>query len=148
FARRFRRQRLAMAALILLVLLVITAAFAPLLAPHDPIVQDLGNTLDSPSGGHLLGTDSLGRDILSRLIYASRLSLFASSLTVAIATLIGVPIGIVAGYLAGKLATCISMVNDAFMGFPPILLAIGVGGALGPSLRNAMTAVGIVNVPR
>jgi ABC-type dipeptide/oligopeptide/nickel transport system permease subunit len=148
FLRRFRRQRLAMAALGFLLLLVLTAVFAPLLAPHDPLTQDLRNALASPSRSHLLGTDSLGRDILSRLVYASRISLYAAFLAVTIAAVIGVPIGIVAGYLGGKVDALVSMVNDSFMGFPPILLAIGVVGALGPNLRNAMVAVGIVNIPR
>lgn len=148
FWRRFRRQRPALAALGFLVFIVLVAVFAPVLAPADPNAQILRDNLQSPSWSHWLGTDELGRDILSRLIYASRLSLLAALQAVGVGIVLGVPPGLVAGYLGGRIDALIMRITDAVMSFPPLILAIAIVGVLGPDLRNAMFAIGVVFAPR
>lgn len=148
FARRFRRNRAAVAALVFLGLLVLVAVFADLIAPHDPNAQDLGHTLAGPfSPGHLLGTDELGRDELSRLIVATRIALQACGQALIVGIVLGVPPALVAGYLGGWVDTLVVRVADAVQSFPPLFLAIGLVGVMGPGLRNAMVAVGIVFAP-
>jgi peptide/nickel transport system permease protein len=148
FWRRFRRQRPALVALGFLIFLTIVAIFAPLLAPADPNAQALRDAMQSPSWEHWLGTDELGRDVLSRLIYASRLSLLAALQAVVVGVVLGVPPGLVAGYLGGRIDVLIMRVTDAVMSFPPLILAIAIVGVLGPNLRNAMLAIGVVFAPR
>ncbi|HUF97701.1 MAG TPA: ABC transporter permease [Ilumatobacter sp.] len=149
FVRRFAEQRVAMAALTLLALIVIAAVFASSLAPHPPNAQNLRNILKGPgSDGHLLGTDHLGRDVLSRLIYGARFSLLASVEAVGVGLLIGFLPGLLAGYIGGKVDWCVMRVIEALMAFPPIILAIAVVASLGPGLTNAMIAVGVVFAPR
>ena len=148
FARRFATHKVAVVALVVIVLLVVVALFAPAIAPKDPNAQSLSDSLQSPSGAHWLGTDELGRDVLSRLIYGSRVSLTAALQAVVIAVLLGVPPGLVAGYFGSWIDMIISRVTDAVMSFPPLLLAIGIVGVFGPGLRNAMLAVGIIFAPR
>lgn len=149
FLRRVRGNRGAVIALIMLGLLVVVAVAGPWLAPVDPNQQDLRGVLQNPlSSGHLLGTDQLGRDILSRLIVGTRVSLLAITLAVGVALAVGVPLGFVAGYLGGRTDAVIMRVNDAAMSFPPLLLAIAIVAMLGPSLRNAMFAVGVLMAPR
>lgn len=147
-ARRFARQRAAMIALGFLVLMVLAAAFAPLLTPYDPDVSNLRNALQGPSGQHWLGTDELGRDTLTRLLFAARVSLFAAVQAVGVGVLLGVVPGVVAGYVGGWIDALIMRITDAFLAFPPIILAIAVVGVLGPSLTNAMFAIGLVFAPR
>jgi peptide/nickel transport system permease protein len=130
------------------VLLVLVSFGAPLIAPYSPSMQDLGNTLAAPSAQHWLGTDDLGRDILSRLLYGGRVALYASALAVGIAFILGVPIGILAGFRGGWLDTVVSRVIDTLLSFPAIVLAIAVTGALGIGLTNGMIAVGIVFAPQ
>jgi peptide/nickel transport system permease protein len=137
----------AVAALFFLVALFGLAAFAPWIAPYSPTAQNLGNTLAEPSAAHWMGTDDLGRDVLSRLIHGAPASLFASFLAVAVAAAIGVPVGLVAGFMGGWVDDIISRVIDTLLSFPGIVLAIGVTGALGIGLTNAMIAVGIVFSP-
>ncbi|GAA2358388.1 ABC transporter permease [Dactylosporangium salmoneum] len=146
--RRFRRQRLAMLALAFIAAMVVVAVFAGVLAPHDPNAQNLNRVMEGPSGSYPLGTDQLGRDVLSRLMYAARLSLLAAGIAVAFAVVIGLPIGLAAGYLGGITDRVVMLVTDGLMGFPPIILAVGVVGALGPGIVNAMIAVGIIYIPR
>lgn len=148
FLRRFRRQRPALVALVFLLLLVAVAVLAPVLAPDDPRAQDLQAVLDRPGGEHLLGTDQVGRDVLSRMLFAARISLLAAAQAVLVAVALGVPLGLVAGYVSGAVDTLVMRVTDAVMAFPPLLLAISLVGVLGPSLTNAMLAVGIVFAPR
>lgn len=148
FRRRFLRQRPAVVALVFLVGLVLVAVFAPVVAPHDPLVQDLRNTLQGPSSEHWLGTDELGRDVLSRMIFGSRVSLLAAAQAVVLALALGVLPGLVAGYFGGLVDTAISRLTDTLMSFPPLLLAIAIVGVFGPNLRNAMIAVGIIFAPR
>lgn len=148
FLRRYCRNPTAVVATIILVLIVLVAIFAPELAPHDPARSSLRNILKPPSATYLLGSDDLGRDVLSRLIYASRLSLIASVQAVVIALVIGLPLGLISGYIGGWVDTVIMRCNDALMSFPALILAVVIVGLLGPSLTNAMTAIGLVYAPR
>lgn len=147
-ARRFRSNRLAMTALICLLLVIAAAALAPLLAPYPPDQIAMKARLLPPTSGHLLGTDELGRDTLSRLLYASKTSLLASVTAVGVALSIGLPSGLVAGFFEGWLDNVLSRIADAIMSFPYLLLAMAVISALGPGLRNAMTAIGLIYAPR
>lgn len=146
-ARRFFGNKAAVAGLVLVALLVLVAAVGPLLAPSDPNAQSLADRLQFPSGEYLLGTDAFGRDILSRLLYASRVSLFAAVLAVGIATAAGIPLGLLAGYVGGPVDAGLSRVADAFIAIPGLLLAFGIVGILGPGLTNAMIALGIILAP-
>jgi hypothetical protein len=123
------------------------AVLAPLIAPYSPTAQNINAMLISPSAAHWLGTDDLGRDTLSRLLYGAPISLFASLLAVSIGLAIGLPVGLCAGYLGGKTDAVISRIIETLMSFPGIVLAVGITGALGIGLTNAMIAVGIVFAP-
>ena len=138
--------RAALAILVLLVL-VIVAIGAPWIAPYAPTAQDANNMLAAPGPGHLLGTDDLGRDIFSRLVYGAPATVYASLLAVGVAILIGLPVGLAAGFFGGWTDDIISRVIDTFLSFPAIVLAIAVTGALGIGLTNGMIAVGIVMFP-
>jgi len=142
------RQRLARVSGAVLLFMIVVAVFAPLVAPYDPLEQDLGNSLASPGWSHPLGTDQLGRDILSRLVFGARLSLGAAAIAVAVATLLGVLPGLVAGYVGGWADAVVMRITDALMSFPPLILALAITGVLGPGLGNAMVAVGVVFAPR
>jgi peptide/nickel transport system permease protein len=146
--RRFARRRMALAGTFFLTLLILGALAAPLVSPYDPLRQDLARMLAGPSPAHLLGTDDLGRDVLTRVLYGARLSLGAACLAVAIATLAGVPIGLVAGYLGGRIDDVLMRVIDALQAFPALILAMAIAAALGPGLFNVMVAVGVVYTPR
>ncbi|MFC5949585.1 ABC transporter permease [Pseudonocardia lutea] len=148
FLRRFRRQRLALAALVYLVLVVLATALAPLLATHDPLAQNLASVLQQPGGGHVLGTDDLGRDVFSRALYAGRVSLLAAAQAVGVAVVLGVIPGLVAGYAGRRVDAVIMRLTDALMSFPPLILAIAFVGVLGPSLTNAMFVIGVIFAPR
>ncbi|MDY7100620.1 MAG: ABC transporter permease [Actinomycetota bacterium] len=150
FARRFLRQRGAVVAFAFLLLILFVALFAGLLAPYDPEAQDLRNSMMSPleSSGHLLGTDELGRDTLSRLMFACRISLLAPVIAVSVAFVLGVPLGLISGFAGGAVDTVLMRITDAVMSFPPLILAIAVIAVLRPSLTNAMLAVGFVFAPR
>ncbi len=130
-----------------LVLLVLLAVLAPVIAPYSPIAQDINNMLVPPDSQHLLGTDDLGRDVFSRLIYGAPASLYASFLAVGVACLLGVPVGLLAGFIGGWIDDAISRGIDTLLSFPAIVLAIAVTGALGIGLTNSMVAVGIVFSP-
>lgn len=133
--------------LIIIVILVICAIFAPFLATHDPIVQDILNRYQAPSVNHWLGTDELGRDIFSRIIYGTRISIQIGVIAVGISMAIGIFLGAIAGYFGKWVDHVIMRVIDVLMAFPSILLAIAMVAVLGPGLTNAMIAVGIVGVP-
>lgn len=148
FRRRFARNRPAVIAVGFLLFVAVAAVFAPLLAPYQPDAIDATNVLDGPSGDHLLGTDDLGRDVLSRLLFGARTSLIAASLAVSIAVVIGVPAGLLAGYARGWWDVVLNKVSDTLMSLPPLLLALGVIAATGPGLVNAMAAVGVLFTPR
>ncbi|MBX3705935.1 MAG: ABC transporter permease [Pseudomonadales bacterium] len=147
FLRRFLQQRLALGCLGFLVLLTLAAVFAPWVAPYDPLQQDLDRVLESPSRDHWFGTDELGRDVLSRTLFAARVSLLAAAQAVLIAIAIGVPPGLVAGLWGGRVDGLIMRATDALMSFPPLILAVALIAVLGPSLTNAMIAIGILLSP-
>ena len=134
-------------AIFVLLGLVVVAIGAPWIAPYQPTAQDVNNLLATPSVGHLLGTDDLGRDIFSRLIYGAPATVYASLLAVSVAVAIGLPVGLIAGFFGGWTDDIISRVIDTFLSFPAIVLAIAVTGALGIGLTNGMIAVGIVMFP-
>lgn len=145
--RRLRRNKAAVFSLVVLVLLGLLAVLGPWIAPYDPNKVALGLRLTGPSGEHLLGTDELGRDVLSRLIVATRVDLLASAQAVGLALLIGVPLGIVAGYARGATDAILSRIIDALMTLPPLILAVVVVAILGPGLRNAMLAISVLIIP-
>jgi peptide/nickel transport system permease protein len=146
--RRLRRDRMAMAGIIFLLLVALVSVLAPVLAPRDPIKTNLAQRL-VPIGtpGYLLGADELGRDILSRLIWGGRISLLIGFSAVMVAMMLGVMIGLLAGYFGGWVDSLIMRLIDILMAFPAILLAITIVASLGPGLRNAMLAVAIVGIP-
>ncbi|CAH2603187.1 Glutathione transport system permease protein GsiD [Rhodovastum atsumiense] len=133
-------------ALLYLALLVALSLLAPWVAPHSPVVQSL-DMLMPPDATHWLGTDDLGRDVFSRLIYGAPMTLYASFLAVSVGAAIGLPVGILAGWLGGWVDALTSRFIDALLSFPSIVLAIAVTGALGIGLTNSMIAVGIVFSP-
>jgi peptide/nickel transport system permease protein len=131
-----------------LLTLVFAAIVAPWLAPYSPVEQNLRAVLAEPSHAHWLGTDDLGRDVLSRLIYGVRASLYGCVLATGISIAIGVPIGLAAGFIGGWLDSFVSRTVDALLSFPAIVLAVGVTGVLGPGLTNGMIAVGFTFSPQ
>lgn len=147
--RRLSRDPVAMVALALLVLLILIAIFAPYLAPYDPAKGSVIRRL-KPIGteGYILGTDELGRDMLSRLIYGARLSLIMGVVPVPIAFVIGSAIGIIAGYTGGLINTLIMRTVDVFYAFPSVLLAVALSGALGSGLTNALVSLTVVFIPQ
>lgn len=130
-----------------LVCLVLLSVFAPLIAPYSPTDQNYDTMLAPPSMQHLLGTDDLGRDTLSRLLFGAPVSLYGSILAVAIGLALGLPVGLCAGYFGGKVDLVISRIIDTLLSFPGIVLAVGVTGALGIGMVHSMIAVGIVFSP-
>lgn len=148
FLAAFLSDRTTAVGLGFLLLLIVIAVLTPWIAPHAPNTQHLDEALQGPNTTYWLGTDQLGRDVLTRLMYAARLSLSAALIAVGIAVFIGVPIGIIGGYFGGWIDRIVTLIADSLMGFPYLILAIGVVGVLGPSLVNAMIAIGIVYVPR
>lgn len=148
FWRRLRRERVAMVMLVILGIIVACSALAGLIAPYDPNIQELRDRLQAPSGAHWLGTDDLGRDVLSRILYSGRVSLLAAVQAAAIGVAIGVPIGLIAGYLRGWIDVLASRIADAIMSIPALLLALAIVGVLEPDLTSAMIAIGIVYAPQ
>ncbi len=145
--RWMRRDPRAVLSITFLAALVLVSIFAPVLAPYSPIDQDVTQLLLPPSAAHWLGTDDLGRDVLSRLIWGAPNSLYASFLAVGVGIALGVPVGLVIGFLGGWIDEVVSRFIDALLSFPPIVLAIAVTGALGIGLTNAMLSVGFVFAP-
>ena len=133
--------------LIIILILVIVAIFAPWLAPYDPYDQNLDQVLQQPSWEHLLGTDSLGRDTLSRIIYGARNSLMVGLVALCIAATIGMTIGLLAGYFGGWINAVLMRFVDSLMCFPMILLALVIAALLGSGLRNVMIALGVAMLP-
>ena len=148
------RNKTAVAGLLIVTVFIVAAIFAPVLSPHDPVDASLYDQLKPPvwaPGGtsrNILGTDDLGRDILSRIIYGARVSLLVAVVSVGLAFFCGTLIGAISGYYKGTLDNVIMRFMDILLSFPYILLAIVVVAYLGPSLRNAMIAIGITYVPR
>jgi peptide/nickel transport system permease protein len=148
FLRTFFSNRLALFGAAVMSVFIVMAVFAPFIAPYDPLQQELTEKFAPPSRAHLLGQDELGRDILSRVIYGARISLTAGLAAVAIATGVGTIIGVVAGYFGGRPDSVLMRLMDVLLAFPSILLAIVIVSVLGPSLTNAMLAIGIVFIPQ
>ena len=147
FVRVFLQRRIVAFGLAVLFILTVVAIFAGPLAPYDPYAQELDNILQQPSGTHLLGTDSIGRDTLSRLIYGTRTALEVGFVTVFIATIIGVTLGILAGYFSGWVNNVIMRFTDILMPFPMIVLALLIAAVLGGGIQNVILALGIATVP-
>jgi len=145
--RQLRRNRAAMAALTFLGLVLVAAVLAPLLAPADPAAQDLLDRLQGPSAQHLLGTDTFGRDVLSRLLYGAQVTLLAVLQALLIAAVAGIPLGLLAGFVAGPVDAVLGRVSDALLSLPPLVLALAIVGVIGPGLTNVMVAIGIVLAP-
>jgi peptide/nickel transport system permease protein len=145
--RRFRSRPAAVAGLVVVVLLVLVAALAPWIVPDDPIKTSWTLIRKAPSWAHWMGTDENGRDVLSRVIYGARASLLAGLLSVTIAAGIGVPVGLVAGFAGGIADAVISRIVDAMLAVPFLILAIALAAFLGPSLENAMIAIGVTAAP-
>lgn len=145
---KLKSNRLAMIGFGILAFLILVAIFAPLLAPHNPFAQELGNRLKPLwTDGHLLGTDSLGRDLLSRLIYGSRITLYIVILVALIAPIAGLFVGTVAGYAGGWADTVLMRITDIFLAFPRLVLALAFVAALGAGIENAVIAIALTAWP-
>ncbi len=143
FAVVFLRRKLVIAGLVIISILVITAIFAPLLAPYDPYKQDISQALRQPSEAHLLGTDVVGRDTLSRVIYGSRTSLIIGIIAITIAASIGMAMGLIAAYFGGVTNALIMRFVDALMSFPMLIFALVLASMLGSGLKNVILALGV-----
>jgi peptide/nickel transport system permease protein len=145
--RRLRQRRTAMAGLAVVAMFVVLAVLAPLVAPYDPIATSWAAVRKAPSWAHWMGTDEVGRDVLSRVIWGTRASLSAGLVSVGIALGIGVPLGLLAGYAGGWIDAVLSRLVDAMLAVPFLILAITLAAFLGPSLGNAMIAIGVTATP-
>ncbi|MCF6367925.1 ABC transporter permease [Rhizobium halophilum] len=147
--RRFGENRLALLGLVIILALLFVAAFAGVLAPHDPLQGDLRNARLLPPGaeGYLLGTDDQGRDILSRLLYGSRLTLLVVVLVAVIAAPVGLIVGTVSGYAGGWIDAVLMRITDIFLAFPKLVLALALVAALGPGIENAILAIAVTSWP-
>src|ERR1700753_3637474 len=145
--RRLLKRKGALVGLIVLAIFRLLALFAPLIAPFDPIATSWTLVRKPPSALHWFGTDDLGRDILSRVVYGARASLVAGAISVGIALSVGVPLGLLAGYRGGFIDALISRITDAMLACPFLILAIALAAFLGPSLSNAMIAIGVTATP-
>ena len=142
----FSKNRLSWVGLVLLVAIVLIAVFAPLIAPHDPLEQNIVSRLEPPSAEFWLGTDSYGRDVLSRLIYGSRISLVVGFLAILIAMSIGATVGILAGYIGGPFDQFVMGLLDVMLSFPTLLLGLMIAAMLGASLENLIIAIAITEI--
>lgn len=145
--RRLRRRKGAMVGLVVLILFVLIAIFAALIAPYDPAAQSWAAVRKAPSAAHWFGTDEVGRDVLARVMFGARASLLAGVISVTIALGVGVPLGLIAGYIGGWTDALISRITDAMLAIPFLILAIALAAFLGPSLGNAMIAIGVTTTP-
>lgn len=145
--RRFRKNKRALVGFWMVVVFVGIAVFAQAIAPYDPIEQNMDVILQPPSASHPFGTDEYGRDILSRIIYGSQISLMIGIVGVLISVVVGVGLGTISGYFGGRADMLIMRVMDIFMAFPSFLLALAIVSVLGPGMVNVMIAIGIFSVP-
>jgi len=145
--KRLRRRGGAMFGLAVVVFFVVIAMLAPWVAPYDPLATSWSEVRGAPSAAHLFGSDELGRDVLSRIIWGARASILAGLVSVSISLALGVPIGMAAGYLGRWADALISRITDAMLACPFLILAIALAAFLGPSLANAMIAIGISAAP-
>ncbi|HWL44926.1 MAG TPA: ABC transporter permease [Ilumatobacter sp.] len=148
FARRFARQPIAMFAVGLLVVLTLMAVLAPLIATHDPALQNLRARNQGPSSGHWFGTDDIGRDLFSRMVYGARTTLLAPVIAVTVGMVLGVPTGLLAGFKRGPIDAVLGRVADALLALPGLIVAMAIVAVRGPSMVNAMMAVGLNFAPR
>ena len=145
--RRLRRARLAVPGFVIVCVFILIGLLAPMIATHGPYKTDLANAFVAPDAQHWFGTDELGRDIFSRVVFGARISLVEGLVSVAIAMAIGVPLGLASGYVGGVADMLVMRFIDMLLAFPGVLLAIVIVSILGPSLTNAMIAVGLYAVP-
>jgi peptide/nickel transport system permease protein len=145
--RRLWRRKGAVVGLVVVALFVAIAIFAPLISPYDPAAQSWTAVRKAPSWAHWLGTDDVGRDVLARVIFGARASLLAGVISVSIALAVGVPLGLISGYLGGWIDALLSRITDAMLAIPFLILAIALAAFLGPSLGNAMIAIGVTTTP-
>ena len=145
--RRFGRRRAALLGVAIVISFIVLALGASWIAPLDPIATSWGAIRKAPSATHWFGTDEIGRDVLSRVIWGTRASLLAGVVSVSISLMLGVPIGLAAGFMGGAVDTVISRITDAFLACPFLILAIALAAFLGPSLSNAMIAIGVSATP-
>ena len=145
--RRLLRRRGAVLGFAVVVMFIVLAVFAPWIAPQDPIATSWSAIRQAPTPTHWLGTDEIGRDVLSRVVWGTRASLLAGVVSVSISLLLGVPIGLAAGFIGGVVDGIISRITDAFLACPFLILAIALAAFLGPSLTNAMIAIGVSATP-
>ncbi|MFP1788096.1 ABC transporter permease [Lonsdalea quercina] len=145
--KKMKRNRSSIAGLIIIVFFVLLALLAPLLPLADPLATSWSAIRKAPSDAHWLGTDDIGRDVLSRMVWGAQASLMAGVISVAIAVLTGVPFGLIAGYFGGWVDQVISRVTEAFLAMPFLIMAIALAAFLGPSLTNAMIAIGLSAMP-
>jgi peptide/nickel transport system permease protein len=147
FLRRLTANRLALIGLVIILLLTLAALLAPVISPRDPYQQISSEAVQPPSPTHLFGTDNVGRDTFSRVIYGARVSLFVGVTSMILAAVVGIPLGLIAGYFGGWLDTMTMRGIDTLLAFPALLLAIFIVAVLGPSLNNAIFAIGIIYIP-
>jgi peptide/nickel transport system permease protein len=145
--RRLWRRKGAVVGLVVVGIFVALAIFAPLISPYDPAAQSWTAVRKAPSWAHWFGTDDVGRDVLARVIFGARASLLAGVISVSIALAVGVPLGLISGYLGGWVDALLSRITDAMLAVPFLILAIALAAFLGPSLGNAMIAIGVTTTP-
>jgi ABC-type dipeptide/oligopeptide/nickel transport system permease subunit len=145
--RRFAQHRPAVIGLVIVVAFGALAVLAPVITPHDPVRQSLIDALQTPSSEHWLGTDHLGRDVFTRIVYGTRISLFIGIAAVGFGMAIGVPLGVVSGYYGGWVDMVIQRIADIMFSFPSILIALALVAVLGVGLQNVIVAVGVAMVP-
>ena len=143
----YTRQKLIVLS-VLTALLLLAAAFAPYLTPHDPYEQNLSQALQAPSGAHLLGTDRYGRDMLSRVIVGGQTTIFSSLFLVAVTAAVGTAVGVFCGYLGGKTDSLVMRISDVFLAFPGMVFAIAIAGVMGGGLGNAVLALACISWPK
>jgi peptide/nickel transport system permease protein len=146
-SQQFMRNYAALVGFVILFLFCLAAVLAEWLSPYDPTLLKLSVKLQPPSLSHWMGTDFFGRDIFTRVIWGGRVSLLVALMVVFYSVMVGVPIGLLSGFIGGKLDNVLMRVMDAFLTFPPLLLAVAIVGLMGPDLKNVVIALAIVQVP-
>jgi peptide/nickel transport system permease protein len=145
--KAFNTNKISWVGLALFVTMILLALFAPLLAPYDPLKQDLGNVLQSPSFQHWMGTDGFGRDTFSRVLYGARISLFIANVSIGAALIIGTLIGLISGYVGGRFDIIVMQAMDVLLAFPTLILGLIIVAMLGPSVTNLAMAIAIAAIP-
>lgn len=147
--RRFvRTQPMGTVSGLVILVFIVLAFGASMIAPFDPLSQDRTAILQPPSGAHLLGTDDLGRDVLSRIMHGAQISLYVGTMTIGVSLIIGATIGIASGYLGGPVDAVLQGLIDAMLSIPPLILALFIASLLGPSVQNVITALAVLTIPR